>query len=39
MAMDLAGYFGGDPRPPLKKQGQEVKEELKQLLFQLIKPQ
>jgi len=37
MAMDLAGYFGGDPRPPLKKQGQEVKEELKQLLQQLIK--
>ncbi|HSB07450.1 MAG TPA: dihydrodipicolinate synthase family protein [Thermodesulfobacteriota bacterium] len=37
MAMDLAGYFGGDPRPPLKKQGQEVKEELKQLLFQLNK--
>ena len=39
MAMDLAGYFGGDPRPPLKKQGQEVKEELQQMLFQLIKPQ
>jgi len=37
MAMGLAGYFGGDPRPPLKKQGQEVKEELKQLLQQLIK--
>lgn len=37
IAMDLAGYFGGDPRPPLKKQGPEVKEELKQLMQQLIK--
>jgi 4-hydroxy-2-oxoglutarate aldolase len=37
IGMDLAGYFGGDPRPPLKKHGQEVKEELKQLLQQLVK--
>ena len=35
MAMDLAGYFGGDPRPPLKKPGQEVEKELKRLLLQL----
>jgi len=38
MAMDLAGYFGGDPRPPLKKPGPEVKEELKQLIQHLIEP-
>lgn len=37
MAMDLAGYFGGDPRPPLKRHGQEVEEELKRLLAQLEK--
>lgn len=35
--MDLAGYFGGDPRPPLKPHGPEVKEELKKLLLQLTK--
>jgi len=35
MGMDLAGYFGGDPRPPLKKHGPEVKEELRQLLINL----
>ena len=35
IGMDLAGYFGGDPRPPLKKHGPEVKEELKQLLNNL----
>jgi len=35
MAMDLAGYFGGNPRLPLKKPGQEVEEELKRLLLQL----
>ncbi len=28
IAMDVAGYFGGDPRPPLKKPGSEVREEL-----------
>jgi 4-hydroxy-2-oxoglutarate aldolase len=32
MAMDLAGYFGGEPRPPLKPAQDGVKEELKQLL-------
>jgi len=35
MAMDLAGYFGGDPRLPLKRPGKEVEEELKKLLRQL----
>lgn len=35
MAMDLTGYFGGNPRLPLKKPGKEVEEELKQLLLQL----
>jgi len=35
IAMDLAGYFGGDPRPPLKKHGPEVKAELKQLYERL----
>jgi len=35
MAMDLRGYFGGNPRSPLKKPGQEVEEELKRLLLQL----
>ena len=34
-AMDLAGYFGGDPRPPLKRVGPEVEQELKNLLAQL----
>ena len=37
MAMDLAGYFGGDPRSPLKRPGREVEEELKRLLLQLKK--
>ncbi|RPJ00420.1 MAG: dihydrodipicolinate synthase family protein, partial [Deltaproteobacteria bacterium] len=34
-AMDLMGYFGGDPRPPLKRVGPEVEQELKELLEQL----
>lgn len=34
MAMDLNGYFGGDPRLPLKRPGKEVEEELKKLLAQ-----
>jgi len=34
-AMDLVGYFGGDPRPPLKRVGPEVEQELKSLLAQL----
>jgi 4-hydroxy-2-oxoglutarate aldolase len=37
MAMDLAGYFGGNPRLPLKKFGQEVEGELKRLLLRLKK--
>lgn len=37
MAMDLAGYFGGNPRLPLKKPGKEVEEELKRLLLRLVK--
>ena len=37
MAMDLAGYFGGNPRLPLKKPGKEVGEELKRLLLRLKK--
>jgi len=37
MAMDLAGYFGGDPRLPLKRPGKEVEEELKKLFIQLRK--
>ena len=35
MAMDLAGYFGGNPRLPLKKPAKEVEQELKRLLVQL----
>jgi 4-hydroxy-2-oxoglutarate aldolase len=35
MAMDLAGYFGGDPRPPLKTPGKEVEEELRRVLQRL----
>jgi 4-hydroxy-2-oxoglutarate aldolase len=37
IAMDLAGYFGGNPRLPLKRPGKEVEEELKQLFLQLKK--
>ncbi len=33
IAMDLAGYFGGDPRLPLKRPGRDVEEELKRLLL------
>jgi 4-hydroxy-2-oxoglutarate aldolase len=35
MALDLTGYFGGDPRPPLKRPGKEVEEELKRLFKRL----
>lgn len=35
VAMDLAGYFGGNPRSPLRKPGKEVEEELKRLLLRL----
>ncbi len=37
LAMDLAGYFGGEPRPPLKKPGKDVERELEGLLLQLKK--
>ena len=37
VAMDLAGYFGGNPRLPLKKPSKEVEEELKRLLLRLKK--
>lgn len=37
MAMDLAGYFGGNPRLPLKRPGKEVEEEVKRLLLRLKK--
>jgi 4-hydroxy-2-oxoglutarate aldolase len=37
VAMDLAGYFGGNPRSPLKRPGKEVEEELKRLLLRLVK--
>ncbi len=38
MALDLAGYFGGEPRAPLKRPGKEVEEELKILLAKLNEP-
>ena len=34
MAMDIAGYFGGNPRLPLKRPGKEVEEELAHLIRQ-----
>jgi 4-hydroxy-2-oxoglutarate aldolase len=37
MAMDLTGYFGGDPRPPLKRPGKEVEEELKRMILRFEK--
>ena len=37
MAMDLSGYFGGNPRSPLKRPSKEVEEELKRLLHRLKK--
>ena len=33
--MDLAGYFGGDPREPLKKPGRDVQDVLRGLLAKL----
>jgi 4-hydroxy-2-oxoglutarate aldolase len=38
MALDLAGYFGGNPRSPLKRPGKEVEEELKRMFLRLRKP-
>jgi 4-hydroxy-2-oxoglutarate aldolase len=35
VAMDLAGYFGGEPRAPLQKPGKKAEEELRQLLVGL----
>jgi 4-hydroxy-2-oxoglutarate aldolase len=35
MALDMTGYFGGYPRPPLKRPGKEVEEELKRLFKRL----
>jgi 4-hydroxy-2-oxoglutarate aldolase len=35
IAMDIAGYFGGNPRSPLIKPGKDVEEELKRLSLQL----
>lgn len=32
VAMDLAGYFGGEPRAPLQKPAKDAEEELRQLL-------
>lgn len=32
IAMDLNGYFGGEPRPPLKRPEKEVEEKLRKLL-------
>ncbi len=33
IAMDLAGYFGGNPRLPLKRPSKEAEEELKRLFL------
>jgi 4-hydroxy-2-oxoglutarate aldolase len=35
IAMDLAGYFGGNPRSPLKRPGKEIEKELKRLFLRL----
>jgi hypothetical protein len=35
MAMDLTGYFGGNPRSPLKRPDKNIEEELKRLLLRL----
>jgi 4-hydroxy-2-oxoglutarate aldolase len=35
MAMDLAGYFGGNPRSPLKRPDHEVEEDLRRLFLRL----
>jgi 4-hydroxy-2-oxoglutarate aldolase len=34
VAMDLVGYYGGDPRPPLLPPKSEVKEKIKGILQQ-----
>jgi 4-hydroxy-2-oxoglutarate aldolase len=35
VAMDLGGYFGGEPRAPLRRPGGDVKEALEKLLSRL----
>jgi len=35
VAMDYAGYFGGDPRPPLQRPGKQGEDELSHLVSQL----
>jgi 4-hydroxy-2-oxoglutarate aldolase len=35
VAMDCAGYYGGDPRPPLQRPGKPGEDELKRLVSQL----
>ena len=35
VAMDCAGYFGGDPRPPLQRPGTQGEDELRRLVSQL----
>jgi 4-hydroxy-2-oxoglutarate aldolase len=35
VAMDYAGYFGGDPRPPLQRPGKQGEDELRRLVSQL----
>jgi len=37
MALDMVGYFGGNPRPPLMRPGKEVEEELKRMFLRLKK--
>jgi 4-hydroxy-2-oxoglutarate aldolase len=34
-AMDCAGYFGGEPRPPLQRPGKQGEDELRHLVSQL----
>ena len=37
MALDMVGYFGGNPWPPLMRPGKEVEEELKRMFLRLKK--
>jgi len=38
LAMDLAGYYGGEPRAPLQKPGKDAEEDLRQLLVATNNP-
>jgi len=38
VAMDLAGYYGGEPRAPLQKPGKDAEEDLRQLLVEANNP-